>query len=62
MAKKISISFKEKELQLLEYVESKINASYYIKTLILEDMRRNKELQKTKKNNDIGDKTDLFDF
>lgn len=62
MAKKISISFKKKELELLEYAESKLNASYYIKTLILEDMKRNKTSQKGKNSNETINKTDLFDF
>lgn len=62
MAKKISISFKEKELELLEYVESKLNASYYIKNLILEDMKRYKSLQRTKKENKISNNSDFFDF
>ncbi|KHD14958.1 hypothetical protein AB2T63_12115 [Clostridium butyricum] len=62
MAKKISISFKEKEAELLKYVESKLNASYYIKTLILEDMKRNKTTKKTKAINTAGNNDDLFDF
>ncbi|WP_291703265.1 hypothetical protein [Clostridium sp.] len=41
MSKKISISFKEKEIDLLKYLQSKLNSSYYIKTLILEDMKNN---------------------
>ncbi len=42
MSKKISISFKEKEIDLLKYLQSKLNASYYIKILILEDMKNKK--------------------
>lgn len=38
MAKKMSISFKEKEMYMYNYLQTKINATVYIKELILKDM------------------------
>ncbi|OSA91003.1 UNVERIFIED_ORG: hypothetical protein B2H93_14695 [Clostridium botulinum] len=43
MAKKISVSFKKKEYFIHSYLMKQFNPNYYIKTLIYEDMQKNKE-------------------
>lgn len=38
MAKKVSISFKENEMDLYDYLMSKISPSYFLKTLIKKEI------------------------
>lgn len=44
---KINLSFKEQELSLFLFVKNQLSPSIYIKSLILEDMRK-KEIEKNK--------------
>lgn len=40
MAMKISVSFKESEKEIYNYLKSQLSASIYIKQLIIEDMKK----------------------
>lgn len=55
---KISVSFKEKEKYLYEYLMTKISATVYIKELILNDMKGNRYKDTKKEINSSGG----FDF
>lgn len=40
MAMKISVSFKESEIEIYNYLKSQLSMSIYIKQLIIEDMKK----------------------
>ena len=64
MAKKMSISFKEKELYMYNYLQTKVNAAVYIKELILKDMEE-KNINKTRLDQKITiqrNNNNLMDF
>ncbi|MFR5264490.1 hypothetical protein [Clostridium sp.] len=39
---KISVSFKKKEMYLYEYLQEQLDVAYYLKTLLLEDYKKNR--------------------
>lgn len=43
MAKRMSLSFKVREEFLYDYVQEQLDPLYYIKNLILQDMKKNDE-------------------
>ena len=47
-----NVSFKQKETELLKYIEDK-DFSYYVKSLIKEDMKRNGIIIKKKEKNNL---------
>ncbi len=63
MALKISLSFKENEVEMYEYIKTKRNASCYIKDLIEKDMRINNYTRNKKEEKSNNDSNDLeLDF
>lgn len=40
MVMKISVSFKESEIEIYKYLKSQLSASIYIKQLIIEEMKK----------------------
>lgn len=40
MVMKISVSFKESEMEIYKYLKSQLSASIYIKQLIIEEMKK----------------------
>lgn len=67
MAKKLSISFKEKESYMWEYMQQQLNPAYYIKMLILKDMQEKDVVKNIKIEKEIKTKNGLenlmdFDF
>jgi len=50
MPKKMTLSFKDKEMYIYKYLQTKVNAGYYIKTLIVEDMGKDKNIKGEGKN------------
>ncbi len=51
MGMKIPISFKENEKEIYDWIKSKRNFSVYIKDLVEEDMKKNKEVKPIKRKN-----------
>lgn len=51
---KISLSFKENEKEIYDYLTSKLSASIYIKELILVDMKEKPEKRNENKKNATG--------
>ncbi|WP_073249254.1 hypothetical protein [Caloramator proteoclasticus] len=49
MAMKISVSFKENEKHIYDYLMTKLSPSIYLKELILQDMKKQKDEQKQSK-------------
>lgn len=64
MAKKMSMSFKEKEDFMWEYLQTKMNACVYMKELILKDMKDKNLIQdsRSNKNNKEEKKGKIIDF
>lgn len=63
MALKISLSFKENEVEMYEYIKTKRNASCYIKDLIEKDMGINNYTRNKKEEKSNNDSNDLeLDF
>lgn len=59
MALKVSISFKESEKELYEYLTKKLSASIYIKELIQIDMKEDKSNKGSKEVKRNGFKLDF---
>ncbi|MCX7903294.1 MAG: hypothetical protein N2486_02175 [Caloramator sp.] len=51
MAMKISVSFKENEKHIYEYLISKLSPSIYLKELILKEMKNEEPKQEKKRQN-----------
>ena len=51
MGMKIPSSFKENEKEIYDWIKSKRNFSVYIKDLVEEDMKKNKEVKPIKRKN-----------
>lgn len=51
MAIKVSISFKDSEKNMYDFLQSKLSSSIYIKGLIKKEMRLNENQISNKKNN-----------
>lgn len=62
MAKKMSISFKEKEIYMYDYLQTKINAGVYIKELILKDMEEKNINKAPAEKKPINKRNNLMDF
>lgn len=56
MAMKISVSFKESEIEIYNYLKSQLSASIYIKQLIIENMKKSnyKPNKKVESKNSMG--------
>lgn len=58
MAMKISVSFKENEKQIYDYLMTKLSPSIYLKELILKEMK-NQETKQTKKKENLFNTLDI---
>lgn len=59
MDMKISVSFKESEMEIYKYLKSQLSASIYIKQLIIEEMKKgdyktNSKIKKEEVKNSMG--------